>query len=66
MNANNIDFFSENIKDFVHSLKDLESNKRKILLSALFILTLKPDYQTLMLKDCKQVNDKYKQQSNTR
>ena len=70
INANNIDFFSEIINDVLHNLKEVESNKRKTLLSALFILTLKPDYQTRILSDCKEVNDKYKQatsaKSNTR
>ena len=62
MNANNIDFFSENIKDVLHSLKDLESNRRKTLLSALYILTNEDDYKKLMLSDCRFVNEKYKQQ----
>ena len=62
MNANNIDFFSENIKDVLHTLKEVESNKRKTLLSALYILTEEDDYKTLMLSDCKIVNENYKQQ----
>ena len=65
MNANNIDFFSENIKDVLHTLKEVESNKRKTLLSALYILTNEDDYKTLMLSDCKIVNENYKQQKAT-
>ena len=62
MGANNIDFFSENIKDVLHTLKEVEPNKRKTLLSALFILTGEDDYKKLMLSDCKIVNENYKQQ----
>ena len=57
MNANNIDFFSENIRDVLQTLKEVESNKRKTLLSALFILTGEDDYKKLMLSDCKIVNE---------
>ena len=60
INANNIDFFSEIINDVLHNLKEVESNKRKTLLSALYILTGEDDYKTLMLSDCKIVNDNYK------
>ena len=65
MNANNIDFFSENIKDVLHTLKEVEPNKRKTLLSALFILTGEDDYKKLMLSDCKIVNENYKKQKAT-
>ena len=65
MKANNIDFFQKNSKEVLHSLKDVESNKRKTLLSALYILTGADDYKNLMLQDCKIVNDKYKQQKTT-
>ena len=65
MGANNSDFFSENIKDVLHTLKEVESNKRKTLLSALYILTGEDSYKTLMLQDCKIVNDNYKQQKAT-
>jgi len=65
MNANNIDFFSENIKDVLHTLNEVESNKRKTLLSALYNLTGEDDYKQLMLQDCKIVNDNYKQQKAT-
>ena len=65
MGANNIDFFSENIKDVLHTLKEVESNKRKTLLSALFILTGEDDYKKLMLSDCKIVNENYKKQKAT-
>ena len=43
-------------------LNDFQPNKRKTLLSGLFILTDIPEYKTQMLKDCKSVNDTYKQQ----
>lgn len=62
MGANNIDFFSKNVKQIIDSLKDVESNKRKTLLSALFILTGEDTYKTLMLSDCRTVNEQYKQQ----
>ena len=65
MGANNIDFFSENIKDVLHTLKEVEPNKRKTLLSALFILTGEDDYKKLMLSDCKIVNENYKKQKAT-
>ena len=43
MNANNIDYLTENIKDVLHNLKEVESNKRKTVLSALYILTNEDD-----------------------
>jgi hypothetical protein len=45
MNCDNIDCFTKNIKEVIHSLKDIESNKRKTLLSALYILTGENDYK---------------------
>jgi hypothetical protein len=65
MNCDNIDCFTKNIKEVIHSLKDIESNRRKTLLSALYILTGENDYKLLMLSDCKVVNDNYKQQKTT-
>ena len=65
MNANNIDFFSKNVNEIIESLKEVESNKRKTLLSALFILTGEDDYKKLMLSDCKIVNENYKKQKAT-
>ena len=61
---NGLKFFTET-KTIIQYLKDEPANKRKTLLSALFILTGIEEYKTLMLGDCKQVNDFNKQQKST-
>lgn len=56
-----MDIFS-NIDDIVEYLKDTPSNKRKSILSAVFVLTENEDARELMLEDSKIVNEHYKQQ----
>ena len=60
-NYKNIECLSNNVNEIIESLKEVESNKRKTLLSALYILTNEDSYKTLMLSDCKKVNENYKQ-----
>ena len=64
-NCKNIECLSKNVNEIIESLKDVTSNKRKTLLSALYILTNENDYKALMLSDCRIVNDNYKQQKAT-
>ena len=44
-------------------LKDKPSASRKTILSALFVLTGKSEYNKLMLEDCKHTNEVYKEQT---
>ena len=57
-----IPWFNKNEKEILEFLKDKESNKRKTILSALFILTNNNEFRSLMIEDCKKVNDDYKNQ----
>ena len=43
-------------------LKDKPPSSRKTVLSALFVLTGKDEYNKVMLEDCKHTNDRYKEQ----
>jgi len=60
--TNGIEFFTKERKTIIQHLKDIEPNKRKTLLSALFIITDIPEYKDIMLKDCSIINTKYKEQ----
>jgi hypothetical protein len=55
-----LDFFKNNVDEIIESIKKDNLNKRKTLLSALFILTNIEKYKEQMLIDCKTVNDIYK------
>ena len=57
-----VHWFDKNEKEILEFLKDKEPNKRKTILSALFILTNNVEFRTLMIEDCKVVNDDYKNQ----
>jgi hypothetical protein len=59
---NNIDWFSTDFDKIVDYLKDMASASRKSVLSALFVITNDSKYRELMLKDCKEVNDNYRNQ----
>ena len=61
----NLKFFEEDerILDF---LKDKEPQTRKTVLSALFVLTGKAEYNKVMLEDCKHTNEIYKQQKKSK
>lgn len=54
-------FFSRK-KEILEHIKAEPSNKRKTLLSALFILTGIPEYREIMIQDCHAVNSQYKMQ----
>ena len=43
-------------------LKEKPASSRKTVLSALFVLTKNDEYNKIMLQDCKQTNDQYKEQ----
>jgi hypothetical protein len=60
-----LQFFRNNAKEILSSLKDVPSNKRKTLLSGLYILTGIKEYQNLMIEDCKVVNSQNKLQEKT-
>jgi hypothetical protein len=62
-NCKNIECLSKNVNEIIESLKDVTSNKRKTLLSALYILTNENDYKALMLSDCKIANVNYEKQT---
>ena len=53
--------FDDDEKILEH-LKDKPPSSRKTVLSALFVLTGKAEYNKVMLEDCKHTNDKYKEQ----
>jgi hypothetical protein len=60
-----IEWFSKKDKEILEFLKDKEKVSRKTILSALYVLTKKEEYQKQMLNDCKDVNDEYKKQKKT-
>jgi hypothetical protein len=57
-----LDFFKNNVNKIIDSLKDSNLNKKKTVLSSLFILTNNEKYKEQMLIFCKEVNDNYKKQ----
>lgn len=58
-----VDWFAKNTDKLLDELKDVTANKRKSVLSALFILTGDKEVHTKMIEDVKVVNDHYKTQS---
>ena len=58
----NIKWFSDDITKILEHLSSSADNKRKTVLSALYVLTKLPQYHDLMIVDCKRVNEAYKQQ----
>jgi len=60
--CDNIEWFSNNDKLILKHLEKTKPQSRKSSLSALFILTGVEAYRTLMLDDCKTVNENYKEQ----
>jgi hypothetical protein len=58
-------FFKKEYKSILTYLKDFEPNKRKTVLSALFILTGIQDYRTVMIEDCKTVNQQNREQKSS-
>lgn len=60
-----LDFFNTSKTLILDHIKEVPANKRKTLLSALFIITGLDDYHKMMLEDCGQVNKQYKEQKMT-
>lgn len=52
----NMDFFNKESNKVLKYLKNLPSNKRKTILSALVVITDNKDYRELMLEDIKEYN----------
>lgn len=61
-NNDTLDFFNQD-EQILNFLESKPPKTRKTILSALFVLTNNPEYQKLMLEDCKVVNDEYKTQT---
>ena len=60
-----IKFFDDNEKILEH-LKEKTPSTRKTVLSALFVLTGKKEYNDLMLQDCRESNEHYKEQKKSK
>ena len=60
-----VDWYSKNVKEILEFLKEEPANKRKTILSALFVVTGDDEYRKLMIEDCKVVNTSYKSQKMT-
>jgi len=58
----NIKWYDDNALNILNFLQEEVANKRKSVLSALYILTKNEDIHDTMIEDAKFVNDKYKQQ----
>ena len=63
--GDDIKWFDEDEK-ILEDLKDKPPSSRKTVLSALFVLTNKPEYNKVMLEDCKHTNDQYKEQKKSK
>ena len=61
----NKEWFAENVKKVLASFKNLEPNRRKTQLSALYIVTTDPDVHREMLSDVQKTNDENKLQKKT-
>ena len=60
-----IKFFDDDEKILEH-LKEKTPSTRKTVLSALFVLTGKKEYNDLMLQDCRESNEHYKEQKKSK
>jgi len=56
-------FFKDHKDAIIESLSGKPAPSRKSVLSALFILTNDDEYRKLMLEDCKETNEKYRDQT---
>ncbi len=61
----NMDFFDVEYKKVLNHLKNLPSNKRKTILSALVVITDNKHYRELMLDDIKEYNKEEAKQTKT-
>jgi integrase len=62
----NFDKFNKESEKIIKFLKDLPSNKRKTILSALVVITDNKDYRELMLDDIKEYNKEEAKQTKTK
>ena len=53
-------------EEILEHLKDKPPSSRKTVLSALFVLTGKAEYNKVMLEDCRHTNNQYKEQKKAR
>jgi hypothetical protein len=63
--GDDIKWFDEDEK-ILEDLKDKPPSSRKTVLSALFVLTGKKEYNDLMLDDCRHTNNAYKEQKKSK
>ena len=61
--SDDVDWFDDNIDEIMDYLKDVEANRRKSILSPLYVLTGDESIHQLMISDAKVVNEKYKTQT---
>ena len=61
--SDGVDWFDDNIDEIMDYLKDVEANRRKSILSPLYVLTGDESIHQLMISDAKVVNEKYKTQT---
>ena len=60
-----INFFDKD-EEILEHLKDKPPSSRKTVLSALFVLTGKAEYNKVMLEDCRHTNNQYREQKKAR
>ena len=58
-----LNFFSDEKKEILNHLVDMDASKRKSILSALYALTQDEEYRTSMLVDAKEINSRYRNQT---
>ena len=57
------EFFQKHKEHIIESISGKPAGSRKSVLSSLFVLTNDEEYRKLMLEDCKETNERYKDQS---
>ena len=63
---NNMEWFSQNYKKILDYLNEnIRKSTRKSVLSALYVLTNRPEYHEQMIEDAKDVNEEYREQRKT-
>ena len=63
---NNMEWFSQNYKKILGYLNEnIRKSTRKSVLSALYVLTNRPEYHEQMIEDAKDINEEYREQRKT-
>ena len=63
---NNMEWFSQNYKKILDYLNEnIRKSTRKSVLSALYVLTNRPEYHEQMIEDAKDINEEYREQRKT-